>query len=74
MVDRRAGDRVSEVSEQVGALVRDEPRDALREPRAKARQAGPAGGLLGFAAVLALYAGAALLTAVGLASSRVLPS
>ncbi|NIJ12499.1 hypothetical protein FHU38_002843 [Saccharomonospora amisosensis] len=75
MPDRQPGDRVSEVfSEQVGALARDEPRDALREPRAKAGQAGIGGALIVFACVLALYAGAAFVAGIGLALSGVLPS
>lgn len=74
MADRQGGDRVSEVSEQVGALVRDELHDALRELRTKATQAGLGGALVAFACVLALYAGAAFVHGLSLALSRVLPS
>jgi len=72
--DRPIGQLVSEVSEQITRLVRDEMRLAVVELQQKGKRLGVGAGLLGGAGVLAFYGGAALVAAmiVGLATQLVL--
>jgi Flp pilus assembly protein TadB len=72
--DRPIGQLVSEVTEQITRLVRDEMQLAVIELQQKGKRLGIGAGLLGGAGVLAFYGGAALVTAViaGLATQLVL--
>lgn len=72
--DRPIGQLVSEVTEQITRLVRDEMQLAVIELQQKGKRLSVGAGLLGGAGVLAFYGGAALVTAViaGLATQLVL--
>jgi uncharacterized membrane protein YqjE len=62
--DKPAGDLVKDLSEQVSTLVRREFELARLEMQEKGKRAGMGAGLFGGAGVMALYGGAALLTAI----------
>jgi uncharacterized membrane protein YqjE len=62
--DAPAGDLVKDLSEQVSTLVRQELQLARLEMQEKGKRAGMGAGLFGGAGVMALYGGAALLTAI----------
>jgi hypothetical protein len=64
---------VSQLSEQVSTLVRDELTLARLEMVEKGKRAGVGAGLLGGAGVVALYGVGALLVAVGAALALVMP-
>lgn len=70
--DRSVAELVSQASEQLGRLVRDELRLAVVELRRKGKRAGAGAGLFGAAGVLAFYGGAALIATVILALALVL--
>ena len=72
--DRPIGQLVSDVTQQITRLVRDEMRLAAVELQQKGKRLSVGAGLLGGAGVLAFYGGAALVTAViaGLATQLVL--
>ena len=72
--DRPIGQLVSDVTQQITRLVRDEMRLAAVELQQKGKRLGVGASLLGGAGVLAFYGGAALVTAVivGLATQLVL--
>jgi uncharacterized membrane protein YqjE len=59
-----AGDLVKDLSEQVSTLVRQELQLARLEMQEKGKRAGLGAGLFGGAGLMALYGGAALLTAI----------
>ena len=61
--DRPIGQLVSEVTEQITRLVRDEMQLAVIELQQKGKRLGVGAGLLGGAGVLAFYGGAVLVTA-----------
>nr|WP_221333441.1 phage holin family protein [Nocardia transvalensis] len=63
---------VSDASEQLSRLVRDEMRLAVTELQQKGKRTGVGAGLFGAAAVLALYGGAALVACVVLAVATAL--
>ncbi len=67
------GELVSQLSEQVSHLVRDELRLAQAELKQKGKRAGIGAGLTGAAGLIALYGLAALLVAVITALALVLP-
>lgn len=62
--DKAAGDLVKDLSEQVSTLVRQELQLARLEMQEKGKRAGLGAGLFGGAGLMALYGGAALLTAI----------
>lgn len=64
--DRPVGQLVSDATEQISRLVRDEMRLAAVELRQKGKHLGVGAGLFGAAGVLALYGGAALVVALNL--------
>jgi len=72
--DRPIGQLVSEVTEQITRLVRDEMQLAIIELQQKGKRLGVGAGLLGGAGVMALYGGAVLVTAgiAGLATQLAL--
>ncbi|KAB8185735.1 phage holin family protein [Nonomuraea phyllanthi] len=65
---------VTDLSEQVSRLVRDELRLAKMELTAKGKRAGFGAGLFGAAGMAAFFGGAALVTTVILAIALVLPA
>ncbi|RVX44985.1 putative superfamily III holin-X [Nonomuraea polychroma] len=65
---------IKQASEQVSVLVRQEIRLAAAEMKDKGRYAGLGAGLLGAAALVALYGAAALLAAVIAALTLVMPA
>jgi hypothetical protein len=67
------GELVSQLTEQVSTLVRDELTLARMEMVEKGKRAGKGAGLLGGAGVVALYGVGALLVAVGAALALVMP-
>ena len=67
------GELVSQLSEQVSTLVRDELTLARLEMVEKGKRAGVGAGLLGGAGVVALYGVGALLMAAGAALALVMP-
>ncbi len=67
------GELVSQLSEQVSTLVRDELTLARLEMVEKGKRAGVGAGLLGGAGVVALYGVGALLVAAGAALALVMP-
>ncbi len=67
------GQLVSQLSEQVSTLVRDELTLARMEMVEKGKRAGKGAGLLGGAGVVALYGVGALLVTAGAALSLVMP-
>jgi Putative Actinobacterial Holin-X, holin superfamily III len=67
------GDLVSQLSEQVSTLVRDELALARAELTEKGKRAGVGAGLLGGGGVLALYGVGALLFTIGAALALVMP-
>src|SRR4051794_39756160 len=71
--DQPIGDLVSQMSEQVSTLVRDELALARAEMVEKGKRAGTGAGLLGGAGVIALYGVGALLVTVGALLALVLP-
>ena len=71
--DGSTAELVTQASEQITRLVRDELALARTELTAKAKHAGTGVGLLSAAGVLALYGVAALLTTVIVALDLVLP-
>ena len=64
---------VSQLSEQVSTLVRDELALARAEMTEKGKRAGKGAGLLGGGGVLALYGFGALLVTIGAALAEVMP-
>lgn len=70
--DRSVAQLVSDASEQLSRLVRDEMRLAAAELKQKGKRAGTGAGLFGGAGVLAFYGGAALIASAILALSLVL--
>jgi len=62
--DRPVGQLVSDLTEQITRLVRDEMRLAAAELQQKGKRLGVGAGLLGGAGVLAFYGGAALVAAL----------
>ena len=62
--DRPVGQLVSDATEQITRLVRDEMRLAAAELQQKGKRLGVGAGLLGGAGVLAFYGGAALVAAL----------
>lgn len=71
--ERSTGELVSQLSEQVSRLVRDELRLALAELTQKGKRAGIGAGLAGVAGVVALFGLGALLVAVIAALALVVP-
>jgi membrane protein len=71
--DRPIGQLVSDATEQITRLVRDEMRLAAAELQHKGKRLGAGAGLIGGAGVLAFYGGAALVAALilGLATQIV---
>ena len=71
--DRPVGQLVTDATEHITRLVRDEIRLAAVELQRKGKRLGVGAGLLGGAGVLAFYGGAALITALilGLATQIV---
>ena len=67
------GDLVSQLSEQVSTLVRDELALAKAEMVQKGKRAGTGAGLLGGAGVIALYGVGALLVTIGALLALVMP-
>lgn len=70
--DRPVGQLVSDASEQLTRLVRDEMRLAMAELQQKGKRGGVGTGLFGAAGVLAFYGGAALVACVILALALVI--
>lgn len=66
------GELTSDLGEQLSRLIRDEMRLAQAELKEKGKRAGMGAGLLGGAAVVALYGGGCLVAAAILALSLVL--
>jgi uncharacterized membrane protein YqjE len=71
--DRSIGELVSDLTEELKRLVRDELRLAVFELKDKGRRLGLGAGLFGTAGILALFGGATLVAAAVLALSLVLP-
>ncbi len=71
--EQQIGTLVSQMSEQVSTLVRDELALARAEMVEKGKKAGTGAGLLGGATVLALYGVSALLLTIGAALALVWP-
>ena len=71
--DLSTGELVSQLSEQVSHLVRDELRLAQAELKQKGKRAGIGAGLAGAGGVLSLYGLSALVVAVIAALALVLP-
>ena len=71
--DQPIGELVSQMSEQVSTLVRDELALARAEMVEKGKRAGTGAGLLGGAGVIALYGVGALLVTIGALLALVLP-
>jgi hypothetical protein len=67
------GELVSQLTEQVSTLVRDELTLARMEMVEKGKRAGVGAGLLGGAGVVALYGVGALLVTIGAALALVMP-
>ena len=65
--DPSTGELVSQLSNEVSQLVRDELRLAQAEMRGKAKKAGIGAGMFGAAGLLALYGGGVLITTAILA-------
>lgn len=70
--ERSTGELVSQLSEQVSRLVRDELKLARLEMTRKGRKAGLGAGLLGGSGVIALYGAGCLIACVIIAISGVL--
>lgn len=70
--DRSAGQLISDASEQLSRLVREEMRLAAAELGQKGKRLGVGAGLFGGAGVLAFYGGAALVACAILALALVL--
>jgi membrane protein len=70
--DRPVGQLVSDATEQITRLVRNEMRLAATELQQKGKRLGVGAGLFGAAGVLALYGGAALIATLILALATVL--
>lgn len=73
MTDRSTAELVSELGQQASRLVRDEIWLAKQEMTRKARQAGMGAGLLGAAAVIAVYAVGAIVFAIIAAFDEAMP-
>lgn len=73
MTDRSTAELVSDLGHQASRLVRDEIWLAKQEMIYKAKRAGAGAGMLGFAAVIAVYAAGALVIAVIAAIGVALP-
>jgi Flp pilus assembly protein TadB len=73
MTDRSTAELVSDLGHQASRLVRDEIWLAKQEMILKAKQAGAGAGMLGTAAVIALYAGGTLVLAAIAGLAVVLP-
>ncbi|MCP2256353.1 putative Holin-X, holin superfamily III [Streptoalloteichus tenebrarius] len=71
---RSVAELVSDLTDQIRRLVRDEMRLAAVELRGKGRRLGAGAGLAGAAAVLAWYGGAALVAALVLVLALVMPA
>jgi len=69
--ERPVGQLVSDASEQLSRLVRDEMRLAVAELQQKGKRAGVGAGLFGVAGVLGFYGGAALVACLVLALALV---
>lgn len=72
--DRSAGELVTQLTEQVSRLVRDELKLAQLELQQKGRRAGTGIGLFGGAAVIAMYGVGALVACAVLLLALVLPA
>lgn len=70
--ERPVGQLVGDASEQLTRLVRDEMRLAVAELQQKGKRGGVGTGLVGAAAVLGFYGGAALVATVILALATVI--
>lgn len=72
--DRTVAQLVTDMSDQVSRLIRDEMRLATEEMRSKGKRAGVGAGLAGAAGVTAFLGGATLVACVVLALALVLPA
>ncbi|MEU9691801.1 phage holin family protein [Amycolatopsis japonica] len=72
--ERSVGELVSDLSDEVKHLVRDEMRLAVFELQGKGKKMGVGAGLFGAAGVFALFGLATLITAVVLALALVMPA
>ncbi|MEV6909017.1 phage holin family protein [Amycolatopsis sp. NPDC051071] len=72
--DRSVGELVSDLSDEVKRLVRDEMRLAAVELRGKGKRMGIGAGLFGAAGLFALFGLATLIAAVVLALALVMPA
>lgn len=72
--DRTVAQLVTDMSDQVSRLIRDEMRLASEEMRSKGKRAGLGAGLAGAAGVIAFLGGATLVACVVLALALVLPA
>jgi MFS family permease len=71
--DRSVGELVTDLTDEVKRLVRDEMRLAAVELRRKGKKMGAGAGLFGAAGLLALFGGGALVAAAVLALALVVP-
>ncbi|MFJ4101157.1 phage holin family protein [Amycolatopsis japonica] len=72
--ERSVGELVSDLSDEVKHLVRDEMRLAVFELQGKGKKMGVGAGLFGAAGIFALFGLATLITAVVLALALVMPA
>ena len=72
-VDRSVGELVTDLTDEVKRLVRDEMRLAAFELRRKGKKMGAGAGLFGAAGLFALFGGGALVAAAVLALALVVP-
>ncbi|WP_410659371.1 phage holin family protein [Amycolatopsis sp. lyj-112] len=72
--DRSVGELVSDLSDEVKHLVRDEMRLAVFELQRKGKRMGLGAGLFGAAGILALFGAGTLIAAVVLALALVMPA
>ncbi|MEU3623174.1 hypothetical protein BS329_31770 [Amycolatopsis coloradensis] len=72
--DRSVGELVSDLSDEVKRLVRDEIRLAVAELQGKGKRMGVGAGLFGAAGLFALFGVATLIAAVVLALALVMPA
>ncbi|WP_409492349.1 phage holin family protein [Amycolatopsis sp. cmx-11-12] len=72
--DRSVGELVSDLSDEVKRLVRDEMRLAVAELQGKGKRMGLGAGLFGAAGLFALFGVATLIVAVVLALALVMPA
>ncbi len=71
--ERSLGELVTDLTDEVKRLVRDELRLAVVELQSKGKRMGMGAGLLGAAGLFALFGGGTLIAAVVLALALVLP-